>query len=139
MMRLWVPQPGWRPPGNEASPWLSHSRSATASMSRAPMIAWSMRTLGCSVLADGGEHGPDGHDLVLLHEQRSEHARHGRRDLGVDLVGLDQADGVIDLDALALVLQPLDERRVEHGQAPFGQDHGRLAHSAPPCRAGMPG
>ncbi len=63
-----------------------------------------------------------------------EHARHRRRHLRVDLVGLHEADGVIHFDSLALLLEPLDERRIEHRQAPFGQHHGRRAHSVPPLR-----
>ena len=45
-----------------------------------------------AVLADRRQGRPDLDDVVLLHEQRPEHARDRRRHLGVDLVGLDEAD-----------------------------------------------
>ena len=45
------------------------------------------------IFADRRQGRTDLHHVVLVHERRAEHARDRRRHLGVDLVGLDQADG----------------------------------------------
>ena len=57
-------------------------------------------------VTDDGEVGADGDGVVLLGEDLLEGARHGGGDLGVDLVGRDLEQWLVDLDAVTDVLQP---------------------------------
>src|SRR5699024_1881410 len=75
---------------------------------------------------DDREVGTDLDGRVLLDEDRGQGAGHGGWDLGVDLVGGDLKQRLVDLDLVALGLQPLrdralgdrlTERRHAHGGA----------------------
>ena len=61
------------------------------------------------VLAVAGDHRELGADLgrlVLADHDPGQHAGGGRRDLGVDLVGGDLEQRLVDLDPVALLLEP---------------------------------
>src|SRR5690606_27786594 len=68
-------------------------------------------------VADHGEVGADLHGLVLLDEDLLEHARDGRRDLGVDLVGRDLEQRLVDGDGVADRLEPTGDGAFGDGLA----------------------
>src|SRR5919204_347412 len=59
-----------------------------------------------AVLLDLGQLGAHPHGLVDLHLDALQHPRHRRGHLGVDLVGGDLEQRLVDLDLVALLLQP---------------------------------
>src|SRR5699024_10253901 len=76
----------------------------------------------------------DLHDVVGLLEDAAQHPGGGGGDLGVDLVGRDLDDRVALLDAIALLLVPLEDGSLRHRLAHRGhldldgalRRHGRL-------------
>ena len=90
----------------------SCGRSAGASAARAP----------AALVADARERGPDGDRLVLLDEDLLQDAGERRRDLGVDLVGRDLQQRLVDLDAVADVLEPAGDGALGDALAEFRED-----------------
>ncbi len=79
----------------------------------------------CSRLsADPGQHGSDGGGLVLAHQDLGERAGERRGDLGVDLVGRDLEQRLVDRHGLADVLQPARDGAL--GDALAERRHGDL-------------
>ena len=72
-------------------------------------------------VTDDREVGADRHRVVLLDEDLLQRAGHRRGDLGVDLVGRDLEQRLVDLDAVADTLQP-----ARHG--PFGDGLAERRH-----------
>ena len=73
---------------------------------------------------DDREVGADRHRVVLLDEDRGQRAGHGGGDLGVDLVGRDLEEGLVDGDLVALLLQPPGDGALGHGLAEGRHLHG---------------
>jgi len=70
-------------------------------------------------IADRAQVAADLDGVVLVRNDLGEHARGGRGDFGIDLVGGDLEQGLIDLDGVAFILEPLDEGSLSHGVAQF--------------------
>src|SRR5699024_9689036 len=73
-------------------------------------------------VADDGEGGADVDGLVLLGHDLLQGAGDGGGDLGVDLVGGDLEQGLVDLDGVADGLEPLGDGALGDGLAEFGHD-----------------
>ncbi|KJL18764.1 Dihydrolipoyllysine-residue acetyltransferase component of pyruvate dehydrogenase complex [Microbacterium azadirachtae] len=73
--------------------------------------------------ADACEHGTDGDGLVLGGHDLLQGARNGRGDLGVDLVGGDLEQRLVDGHVIADLLQPAGDRALRHALAQLGQAH----------------
>ena len=67
--------------------------------------------------ADDRDDGVDGDGRALLHLDLGERPGHGRRDLGVHLVGRDLEDRLVALDGVADLLEPLGDRAFGDGLA----------------------
>ena len=88
--------------------------------------------------ADDGQLGADRHGLVLADQDLLHRAGHGRGHLGVDLVGGDLEQRLVDLDGVALGLEPAGDgalgdrlaerrhgdRRAAAGRSPAARDCG---------------
>ncbi len=84
---------------------------------------------------DTEEHGADGHGLVGVDQDLGDRARHGRRHLGIDLVGRDLDERVIDGDHVAGLHEPLEHRALGDGIAHLGEgDVDQLAARPQPRR-----
>ena len=83
-------------------------------------------------VTDRHERGADLDGLVLGDQDRLDHAGDRRRDLGVDLVGGDLEQRLVDLDAVADLLQPAGDRAFRDALAECRETDG-FAHgcSAP--------
>ncbi len=88
-----------------------------------------------AVPADDGELGADVDGLVLGHQDPGQHAGGGRRDLGVDLVGRDLEEGLVDLDLLTLLLEPSGDRALGDALAQGGHGDGRRHRGRTPSVA----
>src|SRR5699024_5358097 len=89
-------------------------------------------------VADDGEGGADVDGLGLLGHDLLQGAGDGGGDLGVDLVGGDLEQGLVDLDGVADGLEPLGDGALGDGLAEFGHDDvGALA--AAPASGGLLG
>ena len=77
-----------------------------------------------SALADLRQDGADLDGLVLLDEDLLDHSAHGRRDLGVDLVGRDLQQSFVRLYGVADLLEPAGDRSLGDALAERGEDHG---------------
>ena len=75
-----------------------------------------------TLVADARECRADGDRLVLLDEDLLQHAGERRRDLGVDLVGRDLEQRLVDVDRVADLLQPAGDGALGDALAEFGQD-----------------
>src|SRR5699024_11092283 len=81
-------------------------------------------------VADDGEGGADVDGLGLLGHDLLQGAGDGGGDLGVDLVGGDLEEGLVDLDGVALLLEPLGDGALGDGFAEFGHRHVGAATAA---------
>ena len=96
------------------------------------------RRRGCVGVADDGDHGADVDRVTFLHADLGEHAGHGRRHLGVDLVGGHLEQGLVSGDGVADLLEPLGDRALGDRFAELWESdvcHGRsLFFSCWSCR-----
>ena len=90
-------------------------------------------------VADRGQRGADLDRVVLLDQDLLEHAGHGGRDLGVDLVGGDLHQGLVDGDLVADGLEPAGHGALGDGFAQGGQVHGFRHGSDAPHEGWAPG
>ena len=86
---------------------------------------------------DDGELGADLDGLVLLDLDLLQRARHGGGDLGVDLVGGDLEQRLVDRDLVADLLEPAGDRALGDRLAQRGQCHRRTATAT--AAGGLPG
>ncbi|EME96437.1 ABC transporter ATPase, partial [Streptomyces mobaraensis NBRC 13819 = DSM 40847] len=86
---------------------------------------------GAGAVVDDGQLGADLHRLVLGHLDGGEDAGRGRRDLGVDLVGGDLEQRLVDLHAVTFGLEPASDGALGHALAErrqgYGNRHGAVA------------
>ncbi len=85
------------------------------------LLATGVATGRGRAVADDREVGADRNRVVLLDEDLLQRAGHRRGDLGVDLVGRDLEQRLVDLDAVADTLEP-----ARHG--PFGDGLAERRH-----------
>src|SRR5699024_5681777 len=85
---------------------------------------------GAGAVADDGEGRPDLDGLVFPGDDLLEGAGQGGGDLGVDLVGGDLEEGLVDLDGVALLLEPLGDGALGDGFAECGHRHVGAATAA---------
>src|SRR3712207_3640918 len=86
--------------------------------------------------ADDRELRTDLDRLVLGDEDLAQHAGSRRRDLGVDLVGRDLEEGLVDLDLLTLLLEPSGDRALGDALAQGGHGDGGRHRGRAPSGAG---
>ncbi len=75
-----------------------------------------------SAFADRPEHVSDLHIRAILMDDRGQYSRLRRRDLDVDLVGLELDERLADGDLIALLFQPLGDAGVDDRLAHLGDD-----------------
>ncbi len=92
-----------------------------------------------TALADAGERRADGDGLVLRDQDLLQHAGERRRDLGVDLVGRDLEQRLVDGDVVAHLLEPAGDGSLGHALAEFGKDHVLAPGSGGRSRRGLRG
>ncbi len=88
---------------------------------RTGLLATGVATRRGRAVTDDREVGADRHRVVLLDEDLLQRAGHRRGDLGVDLVGRDLEQRLVDLDGVADPLEP-----ARHG--PFGDGLAERRH-----------
>src|SRR4051794_20333146 len=132
------PPPPPSPPPMTASsaPTSPGSSSATRVFGSTPPAGGGGAAAPAVPPTDDGQLGTDLHGLVLGHEDLGQHARGGRRDLGVDLVGRDLEEGLVDLDLLALLLEPAGDRALGDALAQGGHGDGRRHRGSAPSGVG---
>ncbi len=96
------------------------------------------RRRGPAAAPDHRQLGADLDGLVLADEDLGQRAGHGRRDLGVDLVGRDLEQRLVDLDLLTLLLEPAGDRALGDALAQGRHGH-RGALAVPSAAAGAAG
>jgi hypothetical protein len=61
---------------------------------------------GFTGVGDDRQLAADGHGVVLVGDDLAQHPRRRRRDFGVDLIGGHLQQWLVDLDGIALLLEP---------------------------------
>ena len=98
-------------------------RSSAASLSSAAGASARRRRRPCRrAILDDPEHVADLHVGAVAVRDLAEHAGLRRRDLDVDLVGLELDERLADGDGVAFLLQPLGDARVDDRLADFRHD-----------------
>ena len=121
--------------GLRLRPWAPASGSALGSGFGLGLrfgLGFGLGRRGRALGADLGELAADGDGVVLLGGDRQQGARDRRRDLGVDLVGGHLDQRLVDLDAVADLLQPAGDGALGDRLAQLGHHHrGRLTAAGP--------